>query len=539
MKNLFTLFFCSIATHLLAQTPFLVTDSIDVNNLNAMALVHGDMWWEPGTYKPHCNFPNGSVKNVGFAASLWLSGYDDAGQLHVAAQTYRQDGNDYWPGPLDGAGNLDYATSSKWAKIWKVTRAEINLFRSISLHTISNTPESILRWPANGNTYAQGKDGVPLDISRDMAPFVDLNGDGKYQPQSGEYPDVRGEQALWWVFSDNGPTHTQTNGVPLKVEVRVLAYAYKRNTLIDNVVYYDYEIVNRSADNFHNFRLALWSDVDLGYYLDDYICFDSARRMGITYNATNDDGASAGHPANSYGLNPPASGVTLLSIPGDAATSYVPAGSFTYYNNDPSVIGNPTIGSDFNNYMRSRMRNGSHFQQGGVDVDYVFSGDPMDTTMLTECSANNNPGDRRYILASGDFAINAGETKRLIMALVVRDSAGGCPDVDLAGIKEVADTAWAVYHNPPPPILVPEVTTNEIGLKIYPNPAHDELHIDCSTCTTAVWVSIYNALGQQVYAKESRQNSDINIDISKYPAGMYFLRHNSTGGSEKIVFVKE
>ena len=31
------------------------------------------------------------------------------GNLHVAAQTYRQNGNDFWPGPLDASGNLDRA----------------------------------------------------------------------------------------------------------------------------------------------------------------------------------------------------------------------------------------------------------------------------------------------------------------------------------------------------------------------------------------------------------------------------------------------
>jgi hypothetical protein len=250
-----------------AQTSFTTHDSIDANNINARVLVHGDMWWDPATKKQKCEFPKGSGKHVGFAGALWLSGYDASNKLHVAAQTYRQDGNDYWPGPLDDGGNLSYATSTQWAKIWKVTRAEINEYKSIIYHTTANTPESILTWPAKGNAYAKGKDGATLVIDRDMAPFVDQNGDGVYQPLKGDYPAIKGEQTLWWVFSDNGPTHAQSKGDPLKVEVQAMAYAYKRGTLIDNVVYYDYTLVNRSANDYHDFRLALWDDVNLGCYL--------------------------------------------------------------------------------------------------------------------------------------------------------------------------------------------------------------------------------------------------------------------------------
>ncbi len=539
MKKLFPFLLLCASLYSSAQTPFTVKDSIDVNNINASALVHGDMWWDPDNYMPRCNFPNGTVKNIGFASSIWLSGYDDAEQLHIAAQTYRQDGNDYWPGPLDGSGSLNYATSEKWAKIWKVTRAEINAHRGNTVHTFTNTPISVLTWPGKGNTEARGKDGVLLDVPAGMAPFVDINNDGVYQPLSGEYPDVRGEQALWWLFSDNGPIHSQTNGSPLKVEVHVLAFAYKRNTLIDNVVYYDYTVVNKSPNNYHDFRLALWSDVDLGYYLDDFICFDSARRMGITYNATNDDGASAGHPANSYGLNPPAAGVVLVSMPGDVGTSYVPAGSFSYYSNDPSVAGNPVVDTEFSHYMRSRMRNGSHFQQGGVDVNYVFNGDPSDTGLWSECATNNNPGDRRYILTSNDFTINAGERRNMVMALVVRDSAGGCPYMDLSGIKEVADTAWSVFHNPPPAISVPDVQTMNEVATVYPNPAHDELVIDCSALSKDVLISVYNVVGQRMATTMCERHSKKGVDVRNYPAGVYFVKYSGEEESGEMIFVKE
>jgi hypothetical protein len=256
MKKLFSLSALLLSftgTQLQAQTAFSTIDSVDINNISASVLAHGDLWWNGDTvtsFLPKCFFPKGTNKPINLVGTLWMSAYDAGNDLHTAAQTYRIHREiEYWPGPLDAADTLTYATSEKWAKIWKVNRTDIQYFQSLTTHTTSNTPAAILTWPAKGNANAQGNAGAALTITDDMAPFADLNGNGIYEPLLGEYPDVPGDQALWWVFSDNGPTHSLTHGRPLGVEVHAMAYAYRRGTLIDNVIYYDYNIVNKSANN--------------------------------------------------------------------------------------------------------------------------------------------------------------------------------------------------------------------------------------------------------------------------------------------------
>ncbi len=530
MKNILlfvSVFLVSVAN---AQTPFTTHDSINANNINARIMVHGDMWWDLATQQQKCEFPKGSGKHVGFAGALWLSGYDQSNKLHVAAQTYRQDGNDYWPGPLDNSGNLDYATSAQWAKIWKVTRAEINQYKATVYHTTSNTPSSILTWPAKGNAYARGKDSSVLVIERDMAPFVDLNGDGKYQPLKGEYPAIKGEQTLWWVFSDNGPTHAQSKGDPLKVEVQAMAYAYKRGTLIDNVVYYDYTLLNRSTKDYHDFRLAFMEDVQIGYYMDEFLAFDSGRRLEICYNGTNNDGGIAGNPSNSYGKNPPLTGVTLISQPGDRDADYIPAGSFMFYNNDLTVIGNPNVDTQYNHYMRSRYRNGFHIKYDpitnawgvGSERDYVFVTDPTKPDGWYECSAGNNPGDRRSVLATNDFELKAGGRGRVVMAKVVSVVGGGCPGVSFNGIKEVSDTAWYNFYNSP--VAVTNTAQPQQGLKVYPNPAHNTLIVVNETATDMP-ITICNMLGQVMGVYESRRGAEQVIDIGVYAPGVYVVKY--------------
>src|SRR3954464_3407480 len=78
---------CSPAT---AQT------DLDINNVRATILNGGDMWWDliSGQYE----IPKGSGITSLFAGSLWIGGIDGGGNLKVAAMTYRQGGNDFWPG---------------------------------------------------------------------------------------------------------------------------------------------------------------------------------------------------------------------------------------------------------------------------------------------------------------------------------------------------------------------------------------------------------------------------------------------------------
>ncbi|GAA4463542.1 hypothetical protein GCM10023093_12230 [Nemorincola caseinilytica] len=496
-------------------------DSININRINALALVHGDMWWDPATGTAHCKFPPDSKKNVGFAAALWLSGYDNAGKLHVAAQTYRQDGNDHWPGPLDAPGTLSYATSAKWAKIWKVRRSDITTFMATTPHTVANTPAAILTWPAKGNSNAKGKDDAPLTITTDMAPFVDLNGDGNYQPLNGEYPDIEGDMALWWVFSDNGPRHDNTNGLPLGAEVHVMAYAYSRNTLIDYVVYYEYTIVNRSANNYHDVRMALWNDGDMGYYMDDFIAFDPARRLGIIYNGTNDDGGSAGHPENSYGADPPAMGVTIVAQPGDGPGTYVPAGSFTYYNNDPSIIGNPVVDTEYNNYMRGKIRNGAAFA--------------IPWGSWNECTTGNTPGDRREILATNDFVLNAGAKAKVVLALVVDSVAKGCPSITFDGIKKITDTAWNIYHTY---VDVDEAIPRYGTMRLYPNPVENILHMT-SDMPGKMQVTIHDAVGRQIRYVADMNATDAVLDVHDLAPGTYVVTCRAGDRVERAVFVKQ
>lgn len=553
MKNSILLFTLSILCYTAqAQSTFSTNDSVDIGKVKSTILVHGDMNWDP-MLGQQCEFPKGSGKHVSHITSIWMGAYDSQSQLRVAAQTYRQNGNDYWPGPLDNNGSLNFNTSTKWARIWKVSQSDILNHLTNSPHTTSNTPKDILEWPAKGNPHARGNNSTTLTITKDMAPFIDINNDGSYNALDGDYPMIKGDQTLWWVFSDNGPTHDNSNTQPLQVEVYAMAYAFSRNTLIDNVVFYEMQLNNRSSNDYSDFRIGINADMDIGFYRDDYVGFDSSRRLCYVYNSDDDDDGPSG--SSYYRTSPPIAGFTILEAPGDGVNTKLPAGSFLVYRNDLSVLGYASTATEFNYFLRSQIKNGDPIRNdytgyniptngygSGPIVKYMFDGDPADTNQWSECSSNNPTGDRRFVLASDDHSFKAQTSTKFTFALVVTDTGQNtaCPAIDISKIQRVSDTAWEYYNNPPTPVSIANITKNS-SLSLYPNPANDLLYISprFNINKASYSVSVYDITGKKLAINYELDGDKVEVNISHIPHGVYHIVFKDKDKYESTNFVKK
>ena len=448
---------------------------MDINNIRAHYMTGGDMWWNRGIGVAAYEIPINSGKSSQFAASCWIGGYDAQGQLKVAGQTYRQSGNDYWPGALDNDGKITQDNCSGWDKFWKVDKSTINSF--IQLFKAGVTPtgaiyQTINEWPAVGNSNviaANGTSRLSLDGKHTYAPFVDLNGDGLYEPEKGEYPDISGDELMWWVFNDAGNVKQMSITASIGVEIQTSVFAYATQDFLNNSTFCNYRVINRGALTIDSTYIAVWDDADLGYYQDDYIGCDTSRGLGILYNGTNDDGSSAGHPVNSYGLNPPQIALDFfqgpirpVTRPGKSDTiERLGMTNFTYYNNDFSIIGNPNNGIEMYNYMTGSIRTGQRFaydfQGGGVPSkgygsgavsNFVFWGDPGSNSDWSECTCGNPPGDRRFIFSSGPFKLLPGAINDITFGCVWSPQpAGGCPQTTFKVIKSIDDQAQALFDN--------------------------------------------------------------------------------------------
>ncbi|OFX28512.1 MAG: hypothetical protein A2033_01760 [Bacteroidetes bacterium GWA2_31_9] len=316
-------------------SPATSSTELDLNNVRALIHTGGDMWWDLQG-NPKYEVPAGSGKTALFAGSIWIGGLDVNGQLKIAAQRFRQDGIDYWPGPLitsgDGQGTITEDICRQYDKHFVITRNEVSMFRSWynspkadrpELFPSYSVPKIIEEWPAHGDYVS----GYPYYL----APFVDVDDDSYYNPDNGDYPyydldnkevcgtsrekrKVRlyGDKTLWWVYNDRGNIHTETGGDAIGMELHGQAFAFSTNDELNNMTFYNYEIINRSTYTLTNTYFGVWTDADLGFAEDDFVGCDVNRGLGYLYNGKAVDGTGQ---ANAYGSSPPAIGVDFFEGP--------------------------------------------------------------------------------------------------------------------------------------------------------------------------------------------------------------------------------
>ncbi|MDR2281575.1 MAG: hypothetical protein LBE37_00120, partial [Sphingobacterium sp.] len=165
---------------------------LNLNNVRAYIKSNGTMWFrENAEYE----VPKGSGKTSLFSGSLWIGGYDDAGNIRTAAMRFAQGGNDYWTGPLSvDNGSIPPTSCAYWDRFFPMSRVEverhINAIRDNDL--TYEMPKSIKDWPAHGREA--------FNESRFLAPFFSNKGDpNRYEPELGDYPyyDFSNELCPW------------------------------------------------------------------------------------------------------------------------------------------------------------------------------------------------------------------------------------------------------------------------------------------------------------------------------------------------------
>ena len=448
---------------------------LDVNNVRTIIMAGGDMWWnlDDARYE----IPKDGNKHSMFAGALWIGGVDDGGQLKVAAMTYRQSGNDFWPGPLNTTNaTITAEECNKWDKHFKLERADVeeHVARIAALDQTYVIPESIMQWPAHGDP-TQGQDEF-------LAPFFDLNGNGLYEPGEGDYPDYNitgtnddaklfGDQTLFWIFNDKGNIHTETEAEPLGLEIHAQAFGFAADNEVNDMTFYNYKIINRSTLPLNDTYFGQWVDPDLGYYLDDYVGCDVSLGLGFCYNGDAEDEGAAG-----YGFNPPAIGVDFfqgpIADPGDGLDNdrdgvideegeQIIMSKFVYYNNDFTVIGNPESGTDIYNYLRGIWKDNIPMTYGGdghgagngstTDLcNFMFPGTSdaeFPGQEWTEVTAGNIPADRRFLQSAGPFTLEPGAVNTITTGVVWARAKSGGQTASIQLLKIYDREAQALFDN--------------------------------------------------------------------------------------------
>lgn len=463
---------------------------LDINNVRTRILNGGDMWWDlnnPRYEIPKVTDANSVRKHSLFAGALWIGGLGSDGNLRIAAMTYRQTGNDFWPGTLDTTNvSTDPTRCEAWDKMYKVTRAEL-----LDQQLTGNVSANILNWPAAGNPntpYGSNQN------NNSLANFIDPNNPSNntvYDPLNGCYPVLdntrefakntpkdQPDQMIWFAYNDRGNVHSETGGIPIGLELQTTAFAFQTNDEVNNMTFYTTKIINRGFETLSQTYFGQWVDADLGNYADDYVGCDVGRSLGYCYNGDDNDEGVLG-----YGLNPPSIGVDFFEGPTDTSGIQLGMGAFVYYNNNSDPVnGNPNAAIDFYNYLQAKWQNGNDVTFGGngvggsVKTKFMFDDCTNPATANLPCwneySAGNSPADRRFLQSAGPFTLKSGATNKVTIGVVWAKTTSGGARGSLKLLKLASDKAQKLFNNkfdiadgPEPPTVEIQELENSLVMK--------------------------------------------------------------------------
>lgn len=509
---------------------------LDLNNVRALILNGGDMWWDLSDAR--YEIPKGSGKMALFAGAIWVGGVDVNGQLRVCAQTHRGSGglggNDFWPGPLVASGpqiaTITPDICLMYDRHYKIDKLDVEQFvayNNADPATLSqdfagySVPEIIQNWPAHGPETDE------YDFY--LAPFYDVDGDGFYDWTQGDYPyydidgtkpcntvperraenldnstaTLFGDQTLWWVYNDKGNIHTATTGAaPIGMEFRAQAFAFSTNDELNDMTFYNYQIINRSTYTLADTYFGVWTDADMGFAWDDFVGCDVNKGLGYLYNGDATDGDGNGQ---TYGSQPPAIGIDFFEGPyqdpdnNDNASSWFDEDGnrlleplcdtninngninglnfgdgvvdnerwgmrrFLYFNNDGSPTGNPESALDIYNYLKGIWRDGRRMIYGGdgysgdgPEADFMFpnetdpcgwgtGGLPQD--VWTEEGEANTPYDRRFVQSAGPFVLEPGAVNDITIGAVWARAGSGGSYASVDEVRRADNKAQKLFEN--------------------------------------------------------------------------------------------
>jgi hypothetical protein len=177
-------------------------------------------------------------------------------------------------GPYTTNNLFNDVVESKYNRGFYVTKKMIEThIDSIQSNSTTYIPvHGIREWPGNGN--------VVLGQSDQIAPYVDANSNGIYEPMLGEYPIIYGDACFLQIWHDH-PNLERPGGI----ETHNYAYTFNCDTseIYRNAIFFKTKYISREND-FSRFSIGSFLDFDNGNPNDDYIGTHVELGMAYCYN---------------------------------------------------------------------------------------------------------------------------------------------------------------------------------------------------------------------------------------------------------------
>lgn len=556
-------------------------DFLDINNVRAKIQASGQQFWPgplpgsnptPPDYVPDnvFEFPQGSGVHTIYNSTMWIGGKDESGALKIAGERYRQDGLDYWPGPVsNGVSSLSIDTSTviDWQYVWKLSKDEIIYHKNNWFKEDYEPIANIVSWPAHGDQ--------DLNQAEFLAPFVDVDGDSIYNPMIGDYPLIRGDECIYFIINDVRDYNRETNGEYLGLEIHGMAYEFTSPNVLpmENTMFLSYKIFNRSADSYVDTFIGLFTDFDIGDGNDDFVGCDVERGAYYGYNGDSFDGDGGD---GTYGDNIPAQGVVILGGPlmdangeddlddlcnesingvgfGDGIEDNERLGmtKFVYFKNGgDAYMADPFLAEDYYYYLNGIWKDGTPMEYGGnghvssgaygPGANFMFPGltdpcfwgtgeeEPYGPIDWSEETAGNEPDDRRGLSVMGPFTFEPQTMERVDIAFVSAFPEGDKTDVET--LMEYIDVVKNEYYEDPTYfgyqwLGVENETSKAVinKIKAYPNPTDNTLTFSCENLNENGSYKLTNIMGEVISNGTIENDEIITIDMENITSGIYII----------------
>lgn len=461
--------------------------------------------------------PKGSGKSTIYASSLWIGGVSN-NNLYTAAETYRQAGRDFKEGAISTSYPAVDSVDWDYMRLWTLTRKQINQFKEDFKSGTLNFSKypNIWSWPVLGKA-SRGQ-------ASNMASYIDVNKDGVYNPMQGDYPAIKGDYCIYFIYHDDIP-HTETGGQTMKAEIHRMVYAFAgKGKHLDNTIFTDYKIFNRSNITYDSAIVSVWTDFDIGNYADDYVGTDVLRNMVFGYN-----GDSVDEGPNGYGTRPPAQALVFLNQE---------LGGSMYYENDQSIYGNPSNVEHYWNYMNGIWKDNAPKTKGGKGyggtelTKFSFDGNPCDNTGWWEGNvAGNQQGDRRILASVKPFVFKPGDSYSLTTAYVFARASSGNHLSSVCELRNAVDDVKSFFllnQHEFIPTGIADQKLQASMVNLYPNPAKEVVYIEVPN-EENLNVSITDLSGKTMIQTTVNNNSGISTQL--LGSGLYFVTITTSTGS--------
>ncbi|MDT8413096.1 MAG: T9SS type A sorting domain-containing protein [Vicingaceae bacterium] len=556
---------------------FVVQKSYEILNLNNIeATIDVDMlFFDRHTNKASFKVPKETELATIFEVVPWVAGKNN----NIIYATALSNPGGYY-GTLDtpyrkgGPISNNYEGLNfhlKWDRVWKVTNIDLQYHIANWFYPNYQPPQVFLDWPAHGDTT----NGQAFYL----APFIDKNNDGIYNPYDGDYPQFKGQQAIFFINNDQ---KYLTSHQPMGLEIHGMAYVYNcpSDSAIHHSLFLDLAIYNRSNNTFDSTYVGLFTDFDIGNPQDDYVGCDVNRSTFYGYNGDAFDEDNQG--VTGYGTYIPYQGVTFLKgvkqdndgidnafgiAPyesvngvgfGDGITDNEHWGMehFMGISNISGVFDppwQPFLEEYFFYLLSGRWHDGSyatygnngHLSSGGtIKTNYLFPDNsdtysygtngmimPSWTEFNTNFNFPNTAHNRIGIGSSGPFTFAPQQSVELTMAFVFgRDYTTQGNFAGLPIMQERIDSIRSYFLNDFQSVcggtlinsINDEVERTEKQLVIYPNPFNNQFTLEYETENQSAYLAIYNLMGVKV-VEQTINSSKTVVDVSNISDGIYFV----------------